>query len=248
MAPKTSALGICGVAVFLALVAVPATAPCQLAAQEQANAELSPQQLAMMQSDAVHQLMRIGIALHEYHSDKKSFPAAFISDGDGKPLLSWRVEILPYLDDNEKALYQEFDLAEPWDSAKNKPLIEKIPEVFRCPASRSPAGTTIYQTPRGASTAFPGAEGVGIRKITDGTSNTIAVVEVIEELAVPWTKPVDCNLNLAMPSGNLGGHFKGGFLAEFCDGSCHFLPNMIKPEVLNALFTRASGEIVVVPN
>lgn len=247
MAPKTSAFGVCGVAVLFTLVAFPATAPCQLMAQEQANAELSPQQLAMMQSDAVHQLMLIGIAFHEYHNHKKSFPAAFISDGDGKPLLSWRVAILPYLGDDAKALYDEFDLAEPWDSPKNKPLIEKMPEVFRCPASRSPAGTTIYQTPRGASTAFPGAEGIPIRGCSDGTSNTIAVVEVKDELAVPWTKPADCNLNLAMPSGNLGGHFKGGFLAEFCDGSCHFLPDTIKPEVLIGLFTRAGGEIVVIP-
>jgi hypothetical protein len=158
------------------------------------------------------------------------------------------VAILPYLDDDAKAVYEDFYLGEPWDSPRNKQLIEKMPKVFRCPASRSPAGTTIYQTPRGIRTAFPGAEGIPISKFTDGTSMTIAIVEVNDTLAVPWTKPDDWNLNLAKPSGGLGGHFEGGFLTEFCDGSCHFLPNTIKPEVLIALFTRAGGEIVDRPD
>src|SRR6478752_129864 len=185
MAPKASTLVICGVAVFLTLVAVPTKPPGWVMAEEQENkAEFSPEQLAAMHSAAVTQLMQIGSALHEHHNDKKSFPAAFIADDDGKPLLSWRVEILPYID--ERALYEKFDLAKPWDSPKNKPLIEKMPEVFRCPASRSPAGTTIYQTARGPSTAFPGAEGIKYRGITDGLSNTIAIVEVNDTLAVPW--------------------------------------------------------------
>jgi beta-lactamase regulating signal transducer with metallopeptidase domain len=242
-----STLPLCVAATLLALAAIPATIPWRLVAQEKPASgkqnEATPEQLAAMRSESMNQLKMIGLALHNYHGQKKSFPPAAIYDANGKPLLSWRVALLPYLD--AQPLYEQFDLTQPWDSPKNKPLIEKMPDVFRCPASKSPAGTTVYLAPRGDFTVFPdGPMGVSYRQITDGTSNTIAVVEVNDELAVPWTKPDDWKVDPAAPSRGLGGHFPGVFLAECCDRAAHAIPADTKPEVLNALFTRRGLEII----
>ena len=77
-------------------------------------------------------LHQIGIAAHAYHDAFNSFPPAAITSKEGRPLLSWRVALLPHLD--EGALYNEFHLNEPWDSAHNSKLIARMPAVYRCPS------------------------------------------------------------------------------------------------------------------
>lgn len=252
-----STLRLCAAATLLALVAIPATVPWQLVAQEPPKQRppmnvvdfvldpRTPEQLAAMRSESTNQLKLIGLAMHNYHNDKKSFPPAFIADSNGKPLLSWRVALLPYLEGPPgKDLYEQFDLTQPWDSPKNKPLVAEMPDVFRCPASKSPVGTTNYLAPRGEQTVFPGNAGIKIRQITDGTSNTIGVVEVNDELAVPWTRPDDWKVDPAAPTRGLGGHFPQVILSLFIDGSVHALPSDIDPDALRALLTRNGGEPV----
>ena len=244
-------------AALVVLVAAPVTVPWQLVAQEAPPAE--PKQAAEapaniqaeMRHQAVDQLMRLGLALHNYHSDKKSFPPPAILGANGKPLLSWRVAILPYLGEPEAvdqgaALYKQFDLTQPWDSPHNYPLVAKMPDVFKCPGSTAPAGMTVYLAPRGDSTVFPGPKGLPVRQITDGTSNTIGIVEVNDRLAVPWTKPDDWTFDPAAPAQGLGGHFKDVFLTLFCDGSAHALSTGINQDGLRALVTRNGREIVVI--
>ena len=86
--------------------------------------------------------------MHNYHDVYKSFPAQASYDNKKKPLLSWRVHLLPYLD--ELALYKQFKLDEPWDSANNKPLIAKMPAVFRSPhIANAEPGKTTYLVPVG---------------------------------------------------------------------------------------------------
>ena len=82
----------------------------------------------------INNLKQIGLAMHNYHDRHKSLPSAYTVDKAGKPLLSWRVLILPYLD--QEALYKEFHLDEPWDSEHNKPLSAMVVKVYRSPASR----------------------------------------------------------------------------------------------------------------
>ena len=92
-------------------------------------------------------MKQIGFALHKYHDKNKTFPPAFSQDSDGKPLLSWRVAILPYLDDKDAAaLYKEFDLTKPWDDPKNQDLIAKMPRVFVIPEIDAGEGKTHYRT------------------------------------------------------------------------------------------------------
>src|SRR5207248_5831864 len=167
---------------------------------------------------------QIGLAFHGYQDVYRVFPASASYDKKGKPLLSWRVHLLPYLD--QEKLYKEFKLDEPWDSDHNKKLIKKIPKVYISPSlpGLTEEGKTIYVVPAGPGTAFAGKEGIPIAKITDGLSNTILALEADADRAVIWTKPVDVQVNLKEPARGLRRHGDRGFLALFFDGSVRMLP------------------------
>jgi type II secretory pathway pseudopilin PulG len=195
---------------------------------------------AARRSQSTNNLKQIGLALHNYHDQKKSFPPAYTTDKDGKPGLSWRVLILPYV--GEMALYQQFHLDEPWDSEHNKPLLAKIPRVYVSPNYSGPPGRTNYLGIGGEKGIFGGKEGVPLAKITDGTSNTIIVVEANNQSAVEWTKPDVFVPDAANPTKGLTGLRPGGFDALFGDASVHFIPEKIDPQVLKAFFTCNGGE------
>ena len=201
------------------------------------------------QSKCTNNLRQLVLAMHQYHDAHKSFPAIANFDKDGKPLLSWRVHLLPFLGKND--LHKQFHLDEPWDSENNKKLIAQMPDVFRCPVSQAAAaGKTTYLVPVGDALMFTGnTKGVAIRDITDGTSNTICLVDANEERAVIWTKPEDWQVDAKKPKAGLeNGHHGKDFLAAFADGSVHSLTlAKISAENLYALFTRAGGEVVDLP-
>jgi prepilin-type processing-associated H-X9-DG protein len=201
------------------------------------------QQAEMKRMQCMNNLKQIMLAMHNYHSANNTFPPAFRANKAGKPLLSWRVLILPYLGQQE--LYNEFHLDEPWHSPHNKALIARMPEVYKCTDTDLPSGRTRYLTPRGEATLFPGAEGIGIQQVTDGTSNTIAVVESGAGDSVVWTVPNDWEVILSelKPGSTLRSH-PGGSNVGFADGSVRFLKGTISPRVLEALLTRAGGEII----
>ena len=198
---------------------------------------------AAKRAQCVNNLKQIGLANHNYHSANNTFPVQAITDKDGKPLLSWRVAILPFLEQQD--LYNKFKLDEPWDSPNNKPLIKEMPKVYFCPDRRNPEpGTTTYQVFVGKGAGFEEGEGVGLQNFTDGTSNTLMVVEA--KNAVIWSKPDDLKFDMeAKPSlyGAASPH-TGGFNALFCDGSVRFIKNSISAQVFKALITRASGEVI----
>ena len=201
---------------------------------------------AARRSQSVNNLKQFGLALHNYYSVNDHLPTD-IRDADGKALLSWRVQILPYMEG--QALYNEFHLDEPWDSEHNKGLIEQMPAVFAVPSGHAPAGRTFYRGLSGARTLFdPEApEGLSFAAITDGLSNTIAAVEARE--AVEWTRP-DTEIPFVPDDDGLakklGGHFPGGFNVLFMDGSVRFVKDTININALRSLITRNGGEVVPV--
>ncbi|MEX0716959.1 MAG: DUF1559 domain-containing protein [Planctomycetaceae bacterium] len=188
----------------------------------------------------MHNLKQIGIAMHSYHHRHRSFPQAASRDKEGKPLLSWRVLVLPYLD--EQKLYDEFKLDEPWDSEHNKKLIPRMPDIYRCPFANLKPGMTGYLVPVGEKTVFSGPEGKKFEDINDGTTNTIMVIEAADEAAVEWTKPEDWPLDPDDPWKNLVGHHGDGFICVAVDGAGHFVRSDLPAEKLRALFT-ASGDL-----
>ncbi|MDB5352566.1 MAG: hypothetical protein JWN86_3813 [Planctomycetota bacterium] len=199
---------------------------------------------AARRSQCVNNLKQIGLALHNYEGANEALPPAAIRDKNGKALLSWRVAILPYLE--QQALYNEFHLDEPWDSDHNKPLIARMPAVYHCP-SRTVVpgqGTTTYRVFTGKGGLFDVPTGTRFADVLDGLSNTIAVAEFKE--AVNWTQPdeVPVDADGAAIAARLGSNHPGGFSALFADGSVHFLKFTIDKATLRAIITRAAGEVV----
>jgi hypothetical protein len=197
---------------------------------------------AAQRSVGMNNMKQIGLAMHNYHDTNQSLPPAYTVDKNGKPLLSWRVLVLPYIEGNQ--LYQQFKLDEPWDSEHNKKLIDQMPAVYRAAGSKAKPGMTNYCTVRGKRTMFPGKEKTRMADITDGTSNTIMTVEVADDKAVIWTKPDDFTPDEKAPIKGLVGLRRGGFNAGFGDGSVRFIQESIKPKVLELLFDRADGQPV----
>jgi prepilin-type processing-associated H-X9-DG protein len=206
---------------------------------------------AARRAQSINNLKQIGLALHNYHSVNDRFPPQAIAGRDGKPLLSWRVAILPFLE--QQALFDEFQRDEPWDSPHNKKLLERMPTLYAIPGAPAGPGMTFYRGFSGEGTFFdPKVKlGVPIASITDGTSNTLGIVEARE--AVPWTRPdAEIAFDPTMKpekaaqflESTLGSHFPGGFNALFLDGSVRFLKRSINPQVLKALITRNGGEVI----
>jgi hypothetical protein len=200
---------------------------------------------AARRAQCTNNLKQIALAFFNYESANNHFPPQAITDSDGKPLLSWRVAILPYLEEAE--LYNEFHLDEPWDSPHNKPLAARMPRVFVCPSNPNPSDSeTTYQGFVGKGTLLgDGKEGTKLAQIIDGTSNTLMVVEAPE--AVVWTKPDDIPFDIETAPDELtkGKSFHAfGFNAAFGDGSVRFIKQAIKPAVWKALITRDGGEVI----
>ena len=187
-------------------------------------------------------LKQIGLALHNYHDVNGAFPPQATYDKNGKPLLSWRVFILPYIEQDN--LYKQFHLDEPWDSEHNKKLLAQMPKVYASPADEKSLEDhlTHYQGFFGKGAFFEGKKGIKITDITDGTSNTLMIVEASK--AVPWSKPEDIPFDPAKELPKLGLPGAQGFQAGFCDGSVRFISHTIKPQTLRSLITRAGGEVV----
>src|SRR5262249_20124770 len=76
-------------------------------------------------------LKQLALAMHTYASSSGYLPRHAIYSKDGKPLLSWRVAVLPYLE--QVPLYRKFKLDEPWDSPHNKALLKYMPPSFISP-------------------------------------------------------------------------------------------------------------------
>src|SRR5262249_21734482 len=75
--------------------------------------------VATRRMQSTNNLKQIALAMHSYHDTMGRFPPAIVRDKEGKPLYSWRVLLLPYLE--QQNLYNQFKLDEPWDSEHNRP-------------------------------------------------------------------------------------------------------------------------------
>jgi Protein of unknown function (DUF1559) len=218
------------------------------------DAVVGPMREAAAQVECTNNEKQILLAMHNYASSHKyTFPPAYTTSKDGKPLLSWRVLILPYLD-QQQALYKEFHVDEPWDSPHNRTLIAKMPKVYRCPLESKDGardGKTRYLAPRGPNTVFRGAEPVALKEITDGMSNTIVLVDAGDEQAVTWTKPDDGDVppqDEAAFKAIFRAHRqrrRAGTVMGFGDGAVRFLQENVKPATIRALATYNQGETIL---
>jgi len=205
---------------------------------------------AARRSSCMNNLKQIAIAFHNYHDVYKSFPPAYIPDENGQPKHSWRVLILPFLE--QAALYQRYNFDEPWNSPNNQAVTNVRIPVFCCPSSvPGPPSQleTNYMVITGPGTVFDGGKACSFSDILDGTSNTLLVVEVCGT-GVNWAEPKDLDASkLSFPLGTGGGSspdslHPGGLLVVLCDGAVHFLRDDISPQTFNALLTKAGAEVI----
>jgi hypothetical protein len=194
-------------------------------------------------------LKQIGLAIHNYHDTMQHFPTNIVGP-DGKPLMSWRVAILPFVEQDN--LYRALDMTKPWNDPRNAKLLETMPEVFRVYGRDAEKGKTYLQMPYcpqpvpGGNPFLVAGRRTTFGNVLDGTSNTIAVVEAAD--AVNWAKPDDLVFD-PKKAPKVGDPTRKWFHALFGDASVRTLRrDKLTDEQLRALMTIDGGEVVEIPD
>lgn len=191
-------------------------------------------------------LKAIAVAMHMHHDAFRTFPPAASRAKDGRPLLSWRVRLLPFLD--QQALYNDFHHDEPWDSPHNQALVRYMPPVYSNPARKND-GTTSLMVFVGEGTPFGdarfSAKGPSLMDIVDGVANTVMVIDAGPDKAVPWTKPEDIPFDREQPFKPLGTLSAYGLSAVLFDGSVRTIRPETDTETLRALITYGAHDRVL---
>ncbi|MEM9352398.1 MAG: DUF1559 domain-containing protein [Planctomycetota bacterium] len=195
----------------------------------------------------INSLKHIGLAFLNHADARGHFPRPAMLSEDGRPLLSWRVRLLPYLDEQE--LYERFRHDEPWDSEHNFALISEMPYMYADPDPAhlrlAQSGRTMIVVPNGPETLFPGDQDLTFRDVKDGTSMTVLTTIVPPERSVIWTKPDDWEVDLANAWDYLRRSDLESQIFGFCDGSVQVIEEKSKlGQQLRKLLTRAGEEAV----
>jgi hypothetical protein len=190
-----------------------------------------------MYVQTTNNLKRLGLGVHNYENNYGRLPGNVMKDG--KPLLSWRVQVLPFLLDEGNKLFDEFKLDEPWDSEHNKKLIVKMPKIYTPLRGKAKAGETFYQSFQGENTALITGGGK-FAQFTDGLTPTFLVTEA--DKAIIWTKPDDIEFD-GKNAPKLGGMFKDSFFVLFADGHVQKVPKNVDGAAIVAAITRNGGEV-----
>lgn len=244
--------------------AVPAASAADRKGNEESTTPSVPTAKSSESSSAVEQppmdpelrqsatnLRNIMSAFHMYHDVAGHFPQTRFGYGydrqktewfEQRPYLSWRVRLLPFL--GEKELFAKFRTNEPWDSEHNRKLIPLMPKVYRTPGSKAGEGKTNYLGVAGPNAAFPDKGTLMYHEFIHGTSTTVMLVEVPDELAVEWSRPADFPVATKYPVKKLVGLRKGGFLTAFADGATPFISADIPAAYLQCLLTQICAEPV----
>jgi|SRR5579863_7319784 len=210
----------------------------------------------------------LALACHNYQSQYGVFPPAYIADSQGRPMHSWRVLLLPYLNANE--LYARYDFAEPWDGPNNIKLLDEMPSVFACPSCNPQPRTmaaglsfsgifacgigapsdsarskfTSYAAVLGPRGIFRGADPVSMDQVTDGLGQTLFIGEVADA-NIFWTRPEDIDIAAHPKLGDRKGfssEHPGVVVFSFADGRQRTIDINSPQEIIDAYFTRNGRE------
>ncbi|HBO43847.1 MAG TPA: hypothetical protein DD670_07945 [Planctomycetaceae bacterium] len=208
----------------------------------------------------VNNLKSIALALFNYHDAHGCFPPTVVRDAQGRPMHSWRVLLLPYLD--EDALYREYNFNEPWNGPNNRRLAARMPRVFQCPGAKKDLNQTrtSYVAVTGPGTLWPDSGRIALGQIADAPADTLLLVEVADS-DIDWLEPRDMRLDalVSRPASTTGvpssSRHKGretyffrstdrGGLIALADGSIDFLAKPLSHEDLSALASIDGGETI----
>ena len=189
--------------------------------------------------ESMNNLRLLSLALLNYESSHRHFPPAVLTSPAGKKY-SWRIEILPFIEAN--SIYEKYRFDEEWDSPHNSKVTAQVPSAFAHPDSTS-ATAASYFAVVGEETIFtPDGKGATLGGISDGTSNTILLVEAKRD--IHWAKPQDIEFAKSGLLESLGGFHAGEFAACRADGSVVALPFSMGDKTLTELLTARGGEVI----
>jgi Protein of unknown function (DUF1559) len=194
---------------------------------------------AAMRVKTTNDYKQVALGLHNYHSANNSFPPVSQKTKDGRPGLSWRVAILPYVE--QDYLFRQFKLDEAWDSPTNKRLAQQMPAIY-APVDAPGGNQTHMRLFVGKGAIFQPLKNLKLQEITDGTANTILFVE--STTPVLWTQPDELPFDpqAALPA--LGMPQNDYFIVAMADGSVKPVKKSIKPEKIKAAITAQGNEMV----
>jgi hypothetical protein len=198
-------------------------------------------------------LKQLALGLTHYNKTRGALPPAYIADTNGGPLLSWRVALLPMIE--EQSLYDQIELTLAWDASGNHTAISNSQvNIMQCPSDASSATVSYFAVvdPR---TVWTGAKGYRLADVGDGLSHTILLIEAHCDGA-SWAEPRDLSFDeaadlLSRPLRENEGHeVEHGFFYKsgrgrsvaFADGSLAFLQTPLSRELATALLTANGHE------
>lgn len=192
-------------------------------------------------NSCMNNLKQIALAIDAYAEKHGTLPPAYMVDDEGNRLHSWRTLILPYME--QAALYKTIDLTKPWDDPANAKARETVVEVYQCPSSTVSENLTNYVAVVGPDSAFAESEARKLSDVKDGLENTIAIIEVKADQAVPWMSPNDIGPDevVQLMSDEKFNH-PGIMNAAFLDCHTKTIYQDINPLILRGMLTIAGGE------
>lgn len=184
------------------------------------------------------------MAVANYHETYKCYPPPFIADADGKPMHSWRILLLPFLERND--LYKQYHFDEPWDGPNNRKLADQMPTTYALHGCERPGNvTTNYLRVIGYRTASPPSRTLAFQEIVDGTSSTLFIVENVDA-GVHWMEPRDLafdSMSFTIGTPNGISSWLEPPAGLMLDGMVQIIPNNTPPDVVSGLLTFAGGEL-----
>ena len=204
-------------------------------------------------TECLNRVRQLTLAMHNYESNLGRFPAAYLKDEAGKPIHSWRVAILPYME--YQNLFAQYDFDEPWNGPNNIAMLDQMPSVFTCPSHRNHLDCTPYKLVVDKMTAFENGRSPKVDDFTDGISNTVSIVEDSGNL-VPWTKPEDLTIEQAIDilvpaDPSAVAHFHRyefttylGSNISLMDASTWNVGPKVSPELIRSICLCADGQVI----
>jgi hypothetical protein len=193
----------------------------------------------------MNNLKQIGLALHNYESKHGAYPPAYTVDAEGNPLHSWRVLILPYME--QQALYDAIDLTKPWNDPANATAYNAVVETYRCPSDPTPdderGGLTNYLTVVTPESVIRTGHSLPHANVA-APARTLLVIDVGPELATHWMSPVDLTEEQlrALDAESGPAHAGKIFLALHADGHARAMPLDSDPDLRSALSTASADD------